>query len=408
MNKVINVPFVTIILLIILLIVAVIALINKNGLLLAFLAIVAAVIIALPGLINLPVDSPKPEQHSETEDSSPKKDEEDAPSDGNGESEATNSGSSIESEDQDDSEDDTPDETFLTSLQQTEKNEYIQVDTNYNKDNDGKKYTHGSNIYCRSNSGSSGRGIVEYALNGNYKTLKGTIYVPYESRNQEFTSIPMFRIYGDNQLVYSGPDLGREQGPYDFAINVEGVRFLKVYIHGGWYKGDGTGLIPCICAGNLILSTVSDASIKKDTSLPKMYLTDLSPYDKNFLFNSQIVDYLSDIKRNKYYRGDVIANGDSNGFVEYRIDGEYSTLKGTAYVPSVSIGQKYKQDPCVKIYVNDLLKKEIALDSKDSPIGFTVDISGAESIKIEGNGGWYKGDGSGLIPGICVSNLCLY
>ena len=352
-----------------------------------------------------PIGSSTETTTSVPEDNNHKQNDKDNPSDGKGGSETTISDSSAGSNHWDDSEVSKPEETYLTELQQTEKNEYIQVDTNYNIDNDGKKYTRGSNIYCRSNSGSSGRGVVEYALIGNYKALKGTIYIPYESRNIEFTSAPMFRIYGDDQLVYSAPALEK---PIDFAINVEGIRLLKVYIHGGWYKGDGTGLIPCICAGNLILSTESDASIKKDTSLPKRYLTDLSPNDINSLYSSYIDDYLSDIDGNRYYRGDVIANGDSNGFVEYRIDGEYSTLKGIAYIPSVSIGQKYKQDPCVKIYIDDELKKEITLDSKESSIGFTVDISNAEYIKIEGYGGWYKGDGSGLIPGICVGNLCLY
>ena len=325
---------------------------------------------------------------------------------GNSKSGTATSNSDSNSGIQDDLGDDKPVETYLTSLKQTEDNQYIQIDQYCEKDNRGNTYSQGLNIYARSDGFFSGRGFAEYALSGKYKTLKGTLYVPYESRNKEFKSISMFRIYGDGQLVYSGPAIEGKDEPVDFAVNVEGVRFLQVYIQGGWYKGDGTGLIPCICAGNLILSVENDASVTKDLSLPKLYLTDLPFYDSKSLFSSQINDYLSDIDGNKYYRGDVIANGGKTGFAEFQIKGEYSTLKGTAYVPSVSAGKTYKLEPFVKIYVNDDLKKEITLDSEDSPVEFSVDISSAEFIKIEGSGGLYvNGD---WVPGICVSGLGLY
>ena len=64
----------------------------------------------------------------------------------------------------------------------------------------------------------------------------------------------------------------------------------------------------------------------------------------------------------------------------------------------------------------------IYFNSEDSPVEFSVDISSAEFIKIEGSGGLYvssaefiKIEGSGglyvdgdWVPGICVSGLCLY
>ena len=345
------------------------------------------------------------ESNAESNDNELSK-KEDNLSDGNGDLHIADTDSMITFGDQETAEDGKPGETYLTSLQQTNVNKYIRIDQSCEKDNRGNTYSQGLNIYATDDGLSTGRGFVEYALSGKYKTLKGTLYVPYESRNKELKSIPMFRIYGDDQLVYSGPAIEGKDKPVDFAVNVEGVRFLKVYIQGGWYKGDGTGLIPCICAGNLTLSAENDASVTRDPSLPKLFLTDLPLYGSSSLFGSQTKDYLSDIDGNKYYKGDVIANGDKTGFAEYQIEGAYSTLKGTAYVPLVSAGKTFKQEPFVKIYVNDELKKEITLDSKDSPVEFSVDISGAEFIKIEASGGLYdKGD---WIPGICVSGLGLY
>ena len=64
----------------------------------------------------------------------------------------------------------------------------------------------------------------------------------------------------------------------------------------------------------------------------------------------------------------------------------------------------YRYCPKKKHYYE--LKKEITLDSKDSPIEFSADVSGAEFIKIEVSGGlYYQGD---WIPGICVTDLGLY
>ena len=58
-------------------------------------------------------------------------------------------------------------------------------------------------------------------------------------------------------------------------------------------------------------------------------------------------------------------------------------------------------------FIHVSFTKVMTLDEKDAPEKFSVDVSGAESIKIEVGGGWYKGDGSGLIPAICAADLCL-
>lgn len=305
---------------------------------------------------------------------------------------------------------DSPIETNLTSLKKTTSNNYIRIDNHYDTDNYENTYTNGPIISNTGASLSSGTGIAEFILNGKYKTLKGTLYVPYESRGNSYRGSSLFRIYGDDQLLYNGPSIEGKDAPVDFIINVEGIEFLKVMINGGTTKMDGS-MVPSICAGNLILSTLNDTSIEKNTSLPKVYLGDIKIYNNDDLFFSYIDDYLTDIDNNKYFVGDVIANDNSTCFVEYHIKGEFSTLKGTAYIPTVSIGKEFELEPKICVYADDELKTTLTLDSKDHPEVFSADISGAEFLRIEVSGGWnqwYDGYGLDWVPAICIGNACLY
>lgn len=45
--------------------------------------------------------------------------------------------------------------------------------------------------------------------------------------------------------------------------------------------------------------------------------------------------------------------------------------------------------------------------SGQDPIKFEVDLSGYETLKISMGGGWYKEDGSGLKPLVCLANPML-
>ena len=294
----------------------------------------------------------------------------------------------------------------LTSLVQTETNDYIRItDSRYIRDNYDNLYPFGKVICCKDDGWSSGKGLVEYFLNGGYKTLTGTIFVPYESRSVTDEPPSLFRIYGDGKLLYNGPSLEGKTKPAAFAVNVENVQYLTLMIHGGWYKGDGTGLIPLICAGNL---TLSSKTVPKDSSLPKVYLSELEPYEEQDIYVSHVNNYYTDITGHKYYQYGIVANRERTGFYEYRLDGKYKTLKGTLYIPRVSIGQSSLEEPRVDIYADDALKKTIVLGSKDPPQAFSLDVSGVEFLKITVSGGWYRGDGTGLIPAICVGDPCLY
>lgn len=100
---------------------------------------------------------------------------------------------------------------------------------------------------------SSEESYVEYYVNGMYKRLTGTAYVPMYSVNVDennYCGSPCMKIYVDDVLVYQLSLTGKDK-PVEFDINIENADFLKVELYGGWYKGDGTGMNPLMCAANL-------------------------------------------------------------------------------------------------------------------------------------------------------------
>lgn len=72
---------------------------------------------------------------------------------------------------------------------------------------------------------------IEYLLNGEYKKLRGNLYIP-KSALGTLTNIDILRvkffIYGDDQLLYTMPALTLKDEPVSFSLNVSNVKFLKI------------------------------------------------------------------------------------------------------------------------------------------------------------------------------------
>lgn len=258
---------------------------------------------------------------------------------------------------------------------------------------------------------------IEYYLGEEYDTLTGTLYVPYESRKtgnfEDYHEVSYIRIYGDEKLLYTGPSLSGKDKPVDFSVNVSGVEFLTIYM-GGWFSESGRGLpkkYPVMCAGDLILSTGGNEQVSAE-DLPICYLSEMEAYDWSSL------DYQHDGFGNSYpyvgkapYMG-VIACSWASGYVEYYIgDKDCEYLTGTVYVPKCSMKPKdnYAKNPKeVTIYVDGKEVSKYKMKPGDTPITFKIDVSQAEFVKIRSEGGWFKGDGSGAIAVMCVSDLAIW
>lgn len=109
------------------------------------------------------------------------------------------------------------------------------------------------------------------------------------------------------------------------------------------------------------------------------------------------------------YRYNWALDDDIISLQEYKLDKKYISFSGTLFLPFESRSVTEPDYPSVfRIYGDgELLYEAPNFISGQDPIEFEVDLSGYEMLKILMGGGWYKGDGSGLKPLICLANPIL-
>lgn len=69
-----------------------------------------------------------------------------------------------------------------------------------------------------------------YSLSGKYNRLTGTVFVNENNKNK--TGTASFEIYGDNQLLYTSPDISTGFLPQSLDIDISNVQTLKIKIYG--------------------------------------------------------------------------------------------------------------------------------------------------------------------------------
>lgn len=186
-----------------------------------------------------------------------------------------------------------------------------------------------------------------------------------------------------------------------------------------------TGYIDAIEAINEGLAVLNDDSellskIDEYNSHAPVFLAYEDAYATNKFLRTEISDYswLTDNYGTTYVSNRVICNKDwspftGEGTIQYYLESQYQTLTGTIYVPDVSKGINIESRsvvglPYVQVWGDDVLLYELnSLSSTDKPVDFSVDISNVEFVIIKIYGGWYRGDGTGLIPMNCVADLAV-
>lgn len=140
---------------------------------------------------------------------------------------------------------------FFSLETYSQDTENIRKDNTYQKSNTGKQYTE-SMYYAYSWAfDDNGTSSQIYFLDKQYETFSGTLFLPYESRSVTSPTYPsVFKIYVDDTLEYEAPVFLSGQNPVDFSIDVSACTYLEIKMGGGWYVGDGSGLIPLVCLTN--------------------------------------------------------------------------------------------------------------------------------------------------------------
>lgn len=90
-------------------------------------------------------------------------------------------------------------------------------------------------------------GAIEYRLGGDYRLFIGYVYVPdYALKNgyHHYWDTAELSIYGDDQLLFTISGFNEKTEPVPFALNVEGVKFLKVVFDHTilYHQGSGSPL----------------------------------------------------------------------------------------------------------------------------------------------------------------------
>ncbi len=75
------------------------------------------------------------------------------------------------------------------------------------------------------------RGMLTYHINGNYDTLRGTLYLEDHSRDTEENAY--IEIYGDGKLLYTSSKMASGIEPIEITCSVKNVQTLMVVLHAG-------------------------------------------------------------------------------------------------------------------------------------------------------------------------------
>lgn len=92
-------------------------------------------------------------------------------------------------------------------------------------------YSHNYIIQCYHNSRPYYDQVEHYAewrVYENYTSITGTL-APYTSMPENGTSY--IQIFGDDQLLYTSPTIGRKTDAFDFEVNITGVDYIKIYVY---------------------------------------------------------------------------------------------------------------------------------------------------------------------------------
>ena len=229
-----------------------------------------------------------------------------------------------------------------------------------------------------------------YVLSKDFSTFSGTIFVPSDRGSHDASSTGLRVImYGDEKRIYTSPQMQAISFPVDFSIDVRGIDQLKIIYQGGadtWPRSIGLT--------DLKLTKSTNPKDKEYESDIPMRLLDLPELENNFIdYNDRV---LSDKFGNVYEDCTIYLFGAKDSRASYALQGKYSHLTGTIFVPEERGYESSCWDEAyyVKIYGDDeLLYTSPQMRYDVSPADFDIDVSGVQLLTITYYGGastWFR------------------
>ena len=241
-----------------------------------------------------------------------------------------------------------------------------------------------------------------YVLSKEYSSFTGTIFVPEDrySHDDEISGLRII-IYGDDKRIYTSPQMQATSYPVDFCIDVRGVDQLKIYYEGGASTWDRP-----IGLANLVLTRSTNPADKNYVSNVPTRLLDLPALRNDF--QSYTNQVLMDVHGNTYNDCIEFLYGESDDQVIYALQGNYSKLTGTVFVPSYryqeDVGEVWDEMYYVTIFGDGvLLYTSPKMLYNTAAATFEIDVSGVQQLTI-----MYYGGASTWHREICLADLFLY
>ncbi len=230
-------------------------------------------------------------------------------------------------------------------------------------------------------------GYIRYALDQQYDTFSGTVYVTKEGRGYEeslgYWEDASILVFGDDMLLGEWHDLSPKTKPIDFEINTKGIYDLKIYMSYAYRKSDSI-----LAIAEPALSNEGQTQYASGPYMLEM-MEYFSENNTDLTVSRGIDKYNQTFQTRIAQAYSGYFNTPEEGYIEYNIRREYKTLDFYLYIPrDVAAVTKLKSSEVasgvINIYGDDvLLASYSGFSLNDTARACSVDVSGVEFLKIE-------------------------
>lgn len=211
---------------------------------------------------------------------------------------------------------------------------------------------------------------IAYRLDGRYERITGLWTICYSDRDTDKEC--SFRIYADDECVYSSPVLTGGDDPVYVDADLDGCTLLTIKFTGGTGQGE---------FGNVCLWPSGNASGEAVAYLMHPGSGDVKLKKFEYFKNDGFVACPYSEDMNTGENAEYFLCGDEGSSIEYYLGGEYSEFAGTWTIKQFNRDTTYDYE--FEVYADgDLIYTSPVITGGMLPETFRIDVSGCNVMKI--------------------------
>ena len=236
-------------------------------------------------------------------------------------------------------------------------------------------YSSSCNYAIISNTNKKYSHYIEYRLYGKYDYLQGCV-APYSSMEEDGDAY--FQVYADDVLVYTSPTIVRKTDAFNYTVGIKDAEYIKIIVYPDWSSS--------IILSDVQVGTVTNNSTNEtnSTNSKKKSITTLSPINQDLWSwndGEPIDQFNTDYSHVCNYSILTNTNRKNSHYIEYRLNGDYNTLKGQIG-SHTSMGEDGYG--VVRIFADDVLIYTSPTISRLTDLfNFEVDVSNIDYLKFD-------------------------